>query len=204
MSRPADPPDAGNPFEARRLRPGAVPYVWPQKRTPAELLTRLEENGWRGQIVGPHGSGKSALVAALAEHIERAGRKIVRIELHDGQRRLPIDLRSAPGCEAGAVVIVDGYEQLSRWNRFRLRRHCRRNRLGLVVTSHVSMGFPDLARTAAGLDQAVQLVERLASGSAFRPTRREIAALLERHEGDLREVLFDLYDLYERRAAGDG
>lgn len=202
MSRCDDPMPAGNPFDARFVRPGAVPYCWHSHRSPQALLARLEQNGWRGQIVGPHGSGKSALVAALAEHVRRGGREVVLVELYDGQRRLPIDPKSLAGRPPGAVVVVDGYEQLSRWSRFKLRRQCRRRNLGLLVTSHTSAGFPDLVRTAADLDLAVQLVAQLAGESTFRPSREQIAELLQRHEGDLREVLFALYDVYERRRKG--
>ena len=50
------------------------------------------ENGWWGEILGPHGAGKSALLATLIPAVERAGRRPVLVELHDGQRRLPLDL----------------------------------------------------------------------------------------------------------------
>jgi hypothetical protein len=199
VSRSPDPAGAPNPFSARRVRPGAVPYRFPAGRHAGDLIERLRNNGWRGQIVGPHGSGKSALVAALIPAIEQAGRPAVLIELHDGQRRLPVDLRRMPGLTQGTVVIVDGYEQLGRWRRILLGRFCRRQGLGLVVTTHASVGLPDLFRTTTSLTLARQLVERLLpeGPSPIRP--EEVDRHFASHQGNLREVFFDLYDLYETR-----
>ena len=55
----------------------------------ATLVESLATAGWRGQIVGPHGSGKSTLVAALLAALAAAGRPGGRVALHDRQRRLP-------------------------------------------------------------------------------------------------------------------
>lgn len=202
MSPSAHGAGVENPFDARYVRPGAIRFLWPTGQSPETLLARLEQNGWQGQIVGPHGSGKSALVAWLIEEIQRAGRRAVLVELHDGQRHLPVSLRGIGGSCAGAVLIVDGYEQLSCWSRFLLRRHCRRRKLGLVVTAHASAGFPDLLRTAAGLDLAVRVVRELLGDRSLGVTDDEIGRLFERRQGNLRELLFDLYDLYERQRQG--
>ena len=96
-------------------------------------------------------------------------------------------------------MAVDGYEQLGLWHRFRLAWLCRRLRLGLVVTSHRPLGLPELCRTVVDPPLAWQIVQQLQSG--YRPliTIADVAGRLARHAGDLRETLFDLYDLYEER-----
>jgi hypothetical protein len=202
VSRGDDSPAAANPFDARRLRPGAIPFRWRPGQSAAALLARLEHNGWQGQIVGPHGSGKSALVAAMLEAIRGGGHRARVIELHDGQRRLPADFHQMPDPGEGAVVIVDGYEQLSGRSRFALRRFCRRRKLGLLVTSHTSVGLPDLCRISAGLDVAGEIVRYLLGDESRLVSDDEFAARFHRHEGDLREMLFSLYDLYEQRSRG--
>jgi hypothetical protein len=192
---------ARNPFSTRRVRPGALPFRFPPGKCADALVERLQENGWRGQIVGPHGSGKSALLAALAEALRRIGRRNFLVELHDGQRRIPRPMRPTDALAPGSVVIVDGYEQLSAWSRFRLRRFCRRRRLGLVVTAHVSVGFPDLYRTSTGLALVARLVDDLLGDEASRIAAHEVEERFRSHEGNVREVFFDLYDLYARRTA---
>ena len=193
-----------NPFSTRHVRPGAIPYRFPPGRSAAALIERLEENGWRGQIIGPHGSGKSALVATLIESLEQSGRRTVSIVLHDGQRRLPAGLLRRAGLAGGALWFVDGYEQLALVSRFLLRRFCRRHGLGLVVTAHRSVGFPDLCRTTTSLLLARQIVQQLLGESRSLLGREEIHDRFARQRGNLREVLFDLYDLYEQRRPREG
>jgi hypothetical protein len=194
-----NPSSAENPFSTRHVRPGAIAYRFPAGNSAAGLVERLRQNGWEGQIVGPHGSGKSALVAALITAIEQTGRQTMLIELHDGQRRLPVNLRRMPGVADGAVIVVDGYEQLGRSRRVALKRFCRRRGLGLVVTAHASAGLPDLFRTTTSLALARQIVDRLLPKSSSPIAPQEVNDRFTLHQGDMREVLFDLYDLYEQR-----
>lgn len=163
------------------------------------LVERLHGAGWWGQIVGPHGSGKSTLLAALEPAIIQAGRRVLRIELHDGQSRLPIHLGDALRHAPFDLAMVDGYEQLSRFRRYRLRTFCQSNSLGLVVTSHTSVRLPELFRTSVDVKLAERIVADLLrpAGSVISP--EEVVERFSHHRGNLREVLMDLYDLYEDR-----
>jgi hypothetical protein len=191
---------AENPFCARHVRPGAIPFLFASGHCLDEIVRRLEQtNGW-GQIVGPHGSGKSSLLAALLAAVQSAGRKVLLIELHDGQRRLPPESLATLAQSSPSLVAVDGYEQLGPWSRFKLKRACRRLGLGLVVTSHRPVGLPDLYRPAVDPALAWQVVEQLQEGHRALVARDDVAASLAKHDGDLRETLFDLYDLYAERA----
>jgi hypothetical protein len=193
--------DADNPFSTRHVRPGAIDYHFPAGQDADRLVERLRGNGWRGQIVGPHGSGKSALVATIKKSLERAGQPTLLIELHDRQRRLPVSSGRLRNLARGTVVIVDGYEQLASWRRFVLKRFCRRQGLGLLVTAHRSMGLPDLTRTTTSVALAGRLVAQLLSQHPSMVAPEEIHHRFHRHRGNLREVLFDLYDLFEMRRA---
>ena len=191
----------GNPFSTRHVRPGAIDYLFPPGTSAESLLARLEGNSWRGQIVGPHGSGKSALLAALIHAVEGSSRRVHLVELHDGQRRMPRDFWRTDSITSNTVVIVDGYEQLGFFGRLRLRRFCRKRALGLLVTAHLSAGFPDLFRTAPDMATTVRLVEQLVDRDS--PiSADEIRERFSVHKGDIREVFFDLYDVYERRRSG--
>ena len=97
------------------------------------------------------------------------------------------------------MLIIDGYEQLSHWQRFRVRRFCRRRGLGLLVTAHTAVGLPELWQTASDLELARQIVEQLQREYPSRVTSEDVAERFARREGDMREMLFDLYDLYEQR-----
>jgi hypothetical protein len=211
-----------NPFCTRRVRPGAMPFFFDADPTSgglsqfssdengtvhlssatvvslSDLLDRLRHNGWRGQIVGPHGSGKSALLAALVPLLEQAGRRALSIVLHDGQRSVPRCVWDTTTLDGSTQVIVDGYEQLARWNRFLLQRFCKRRGMGLLVTAHAPAGLPELFRTSVSLETAQQIVQRL-QGDAPLVTPADVAEQFSRHQGNMREMLFALYDLHEER-----
>jgi hypothetical protein len=193
-------PELTNPFCAARLRPGTIDFVFEQGKSLQQLVDILEANAWQGQITGSHGTGKSTLLAALTPAIEGRGRSVKSVTLSAGQRRLPRDFIRSLRRPAGlGVAAVDGVEQLHPWNRLFLKRFCRTHGAGLVVASHRRWDLPGLYQTAVDEARAWSVVQRLQSGF---PPRIEIEDLLQRlarHEGNLREALFDLYDLYEER-----
>jgi energy-coupling factor transporter ATP-binding protein EcfA2 len=177
--------------------------VFPPDLSAEVLVERLQKAGWWGQIVGPHGSGKSTLLACLEQALTQAGRRVLRIELHDGQSRLPIHLGDALRHAPFDLVMVDGYEQLNRFRRYRLRSFCQSQGVGLVVTSHTSVRMPELFRTAVRLELAERIVADLLGKSRSIVACDEVAERFSRHQGNMREVLMDLYDLYEDRRSDD-
>jgi energy-coupling factor transporter ATP-binding protein EcfA2 len=188
---------AENPFCTRRIKPGALAFMFPPDETPQTILDRVRANGGWGDIVGPHGSGKSTLLAALIPAIQASGRRTQLIELHDGERRLPVNLRRIAETGDSFVLLVDGYEQLSRLSRFWLKRHCRRRGWGLIVTSHRPVGFPRLFDAAVTPELAVRVVETLLQPTGRTLSPDEIESRFARHRGNLRELLFELYDWFE-------
>ena len=108
-----------NPFSTRRMRPGALPFVFPPGLDAEALVARLRENDWRGEIIGPHGSGKSTLLATLIPCLARAGREPLLVTLHDRERSLRAHRALLARAHPGAIMIVDGYEQLAPWNKWR-------------------------------------------------------------------------------------
>jgi hypothetical protein len=188
----------GNPFSTRFVRPGAIPYRFADGTDAAAVVTRLERQGWWGQIVGPHGSGKSTLLATLLPELRRR-RAVVTVELHADRRRFP-DLAGGPD---STLLAVDGYEQLSWWTRRRVQRYCRRWGWGLLVTAHGDPGLPALLRTGVTPALARTLVEGLLTEKQREMFAKvDLAQGLARHHGSLREILFELYVLFEAGAPG--
>jgi hypothetical protein len=121
------------------------------------------------------------------------------VELHDRQRQLPAEVYRGDAIRPEKVLVVDGYEQLSFWNRLWTRRCCRRRRCGLIVTAHAPVGLPDLFRTSPSFPLVEEVVGRLLQGRPIPWSAKELSDRLEHHQGNVRELLFDLYDLYEDR-----
>jgi len=184
-----------NPFSTRFVQPGAIPFRFPMPDGLAAITCRLNETSGWGQIIGPHGSGKSTLLASLLPAL--TAWQVHHIRLNTTHRTLPVHAFEprAPG----SILVIDGFEQLGIFTRWRLKRHCRRHGCGLLVTAHRSMGLPELRRTNVTLDSATELIrDLLPSGGEWVLTDFDIAARLRHHRGSLREVLFELYDRWEK------
>jgi hypothetical protein len=139
-------------------------------------------------------------VQTLLPLLRDAGRSLHPFTLHRGGTLFSQgDLTAIPWSDA-TQIVVDGFEQLRWRDRSLLRRDCRHHGAGLLVTTHRSVGLPHLFSTSTSLELAEELVGRLLpTGLAAPVAADDVASSFRRHEGNLREVLFELYDLYESR-----
>jgi hypothetical protein len=197
--QPAMRAPESNPFCTRFTRPGALRFAFPPECQARDLVATLIMQDWWGQILGPHGSGKSTLLETLIPELTASGRAVIRYSLRGGQRRLRDHSNSFRQWNRSTQVVVDGYEQLSSFQRWRLRSRCRRAGAGLLITAHRSMGLPDLFTTRVDLDVARTVVHRLLDGYPAVITERDIRCCHRQQQGNLRETLFVLYDLYGQR-----
>jgi len=185
-----------NPFAAQRIQPGAIPYVFPEDNGLAALIERLRRLG-QAQIVGPEGTGKSTLLAALLPHLRQSW-YVRTFALRWRQRFLPPEAWTF--ADGPALLVIDSYEQLRFWTRWRLQGHCRRQGISLMVTGHQSLGLPTLVRTGVSAELAGRLVGELLTKEQQRLLGElGLADRLRRQGGNFREVLFELYDLYEKK-----
>lgn len=166
------------------------------------MLCRALRPGARYQILGPHGSGKTTLLRQLERAARAAGLVVVSLR---GSRACVRDLVPASRAD---LVLLDEVEELGLLGRlgwFSFRQGLAARQMlgtrgpGLVISAHRDFGLETLARRSVSPELALQVVTALLSGSEWQPpSRAEIARRLERHQGNLREVLFELYDAVER------
>ena len=133
-----------NPFRTSRLL--ELPVHWGGK-TPESLLARWHAAGRRGALVGPHGTGKTTRLRALAEHLAGEGWRIVWVQWHDDRATTPVDWRAAlASADARTVACLDGSENLGLLAAYQLRRYINRAG-GVLATRHRASPFiPTLAR----------------------------------------------------------
>ncbi len=190
-----------NPFSTRYIRPGAIPYLFPDGISVSSLVERLRMNNWRGQIIGPHGSGKSTLLAALVPVMEGAGRHVVSIALHQGERRLLAIDRAA--LSSTTLLVIDGYEQLSWWSRWRVQRLCKRHGAGLLATAHTDQGLPTIFQTQPSEPLVQRVVAALLPTDDGTLAPADVASAYAATGGNVRETLFKLFDTYQQRRSAD-
>jgi energy-coupling factor transporter ATP-binding protein EcfA2 len=188
-----------NPFATRYVRPGAVDYHFMDGQSAEQLLERLRDSHWLGEIVGPHGSGKSTLLQSLIPLIQEAGRDVQLVTLHLGESELPISLDEVTRWPQSKQLIIDGYEQLSGSSRRQILKLCAGNHGGLLVTTHEPTGLPVVYSTAAEVDVVQALVRELQDGGPTRVYDADVAMSFERQQGNVRDVFFELYDIFEQR-----
>jgi len=188
-----------NPFSTRSTRPGAIPYRFSGNLSAANVVDHLRDYGWWGEIVGPHGTGKSTLLSTLLPLLRNAGRDVHSFRLRGGESRLPVSLVKLERWGTETQLIVDGYEQLGAAARSTLKRMCRKRQSGLLVTTHESVGLPPLCRTSVSVELAQRLVAELTAAVCPLITPEDVEQSYRLHPGNLREVFFELYDVYESR-----
>ena len=186
-----------NPFSTRFIRPGAIPYLFAEGESARTLVEKLRRQHWHGQITGAHGSGKSTLLVALLPALESVGRKVILLSLHQGQPRLPPLDRESIG--ATTQLVIDGFEQLSWWSRWRVHSLCRRRGAGLLVTAHAELGLPTIYRTQPSEALALRVVNALLPSDDRAIAPSDVSRAYDTSGGNLRETLFALFDVYQTR-----
>jgi len=161
-----------------------------------ELAARLDELGSRGALVGPHGHGKSTLLEELGGHLLRRSPDLVRRRLTAGRDRRPS--RQELGGFLGGVsrrhlLLVDGFDDLPPWTRWRVHRAAR-PAAALVVTRHGFGRLPTLLHCTTTPALLAELVDELLAGAPAPVPLPAAADLHRRHAGNLRDALHELYD----------
>ncbi len=195
-------PTLSNPFATRFVRPGATPFQFRDGQTVRSVIDALNDSGWQAAIVGPHGTGKTTLLHTLMPDLIAAGRKPVMVVLHNGQRLIPLEQEEWRALDRRSVLIIDGYEQLGWRSRTRLWLKQKLQGFGLLVTAHMDIRLPTIFRTCGDLSLMNDLVEQWLPSHDGQILAGDIDSAFMRRDGNIREALFDLYDLFERRRRG--
>ncbi len=215
-----------NPFSAKYLAPGygefIVPTTWERllacrpTRTAAgtdrdqyllAVTQRFQQANSIGQIVGPHGCGKTTLAHAMVAQLSEDFGDVRWLTIRNrqptpfGSTGLAIQ-EISPGffCASHkSLLVVDGFESLSWVNRMLMVANIRIAGMGLLVTTH---------RRHLGIAVVQQLQPdkthfRKIALSKCGSTNRGISnAIMDRAfdsaQHDYREALMRLYDLASR------
>jgi len=191
-----------NPFSTRFVRPGAIIYQRHDARSLDEWVDEFFDR-YHGQasIIGPHGSGKSTLIASLKTcFAERA--EVFAYRLSSTDRNFTSIWSDRRRWQQKSLVIVDGYEQLSVWSQWRLKVSVRYSKASFLITAHQAFrGIPVLWKTAIDEGLALKLRDSLLAShpeflsseeleDAWRDVRKAFPT-------DMRETWMSMYDWAE-------
>ncbi len=158
------------------------------------LLHRLRQLGYRAAIVGPKGTGKTTLLEDLEPALGALGFEVKRLRLDDRTKRFPRGFLSRFFGELTGrdMILFDGAEQMNlfAWHRFKVRSKIAR---GLVITSHLPGLLPTLRECSTCAELLNEIITELV-GADPETTRAAAVALYQRHNGNLRDALREMYD----------
>ncbi len=206
-----------NPFSAAAVSGGRLPYFFTEPSVEKDLLHELDRQQWVGQIVGPHGSGKTTLTHHLWTYAQARFPSLVQVTIR-GSKNVQ---RRVTGGDGPCLFVVDGIERLSlvdRWlliGRFSCGGAQRRGRAGrrdgLLVTCHRALPWlPKVFETSFDEVLLNRVTKELLWGSiridihdgdddvfSGRQWKDFSRALVQRHGSNGREILMEMYDRYE-------
>ncbi len=177
-----------NPLNSTAL--SSLIYQFPEGDE-LSILRQFEEQGHRGALVGPEGSGKSTLLLGLEKRFRERCFETVRIVLHPESLCLHAKtvISALSGLRNGSILIIDGAEQLTPivWRIICLAAP------RLLITSHREGLLPTLYRCRTTEALMEQLLIGLL-GERAESMKRISLELFRLHDGNIRNVLWSLYD----------
>lgn len=189
----------GNPFTTRHTRPGRlVPRDAHGEPLDLGALVTEARRLRSASIVGPHGAGKTNLLANLAGGLADAGVLAGTVRVRSRRDGMSV-LRATLLAARGAILCIDGWEALGGAWAGAIRRLSRWRDVGLLVTCHSAVGWPVLVRCSTTPTLLARLVADLPDHGGLL-TATDVAEAFTACRGDVREALYDLYDRFERRA----
>lgn len=185
-----------NPFAVQRVlavRSRLAGVTW------EELVDRLNALSFRAALVGAHGHGKTTLLEDLVPRLEERGFRLRSVTLRAGDRQLTAAQEETLFADLSGrdLLLVDGAEQLGRlaWLRLRRKSHTAG---GLVVTSHRPGLLPTFHECRTTPELLAGIVRDLL-GPEAEGVSPDPEDLWQRHRGNLRDALRELYDVWAAR-----
>jgi len=182
-----------NPFAVERIQ--AIRYR-PLNTTLDRILARLHELNYRAAIIGPGGSGKTTLLEDLQEMLRQKGLRANLTFVNDTSRfDSPACRRLLSELTRDALLLLEGADLIRRSDWSLLKRHTITHAYGLVITSHRRGLLPTLIECFTTPALLKNIVADLLPQSRTVPAEF-LDRLYQRHQGNLRACLRELYDLY--------
>jgi len=214
-----------NPFSTAAISSGRIQFKHPGAGGWFSILEELAANRWLGEVVGPHGTGKttfllqlSSILNALEVDVDFVRYRVDRNgkihnnqfpsneEMDEGSSILPPPTFETAASAAGLkrperCRIIDGFEQMPWIQQKAVIWKSRWAREGLIVSAHCTRGLPRLLQTESSLQLLKDIAkELLVTDAGDLIDLGDISTAWTKSQGNTREALFLLYDVWEKRS----
>ena len=196
---------------ADRIRAPRAPSAPRGKRA---TRGKKAQTALRLSIVGPHGSGKSTLLHQLNQELRGNRQSNCQsdsglVVLHSSSNKLAALRSILRQIHRDQWCLIDGYEQIPRWAQFLIIARAKPRRVALCVTAHrLPWMFQTLWETRVDAHVESHVIECLLANVAAKdggpPSvisdllhSPHWAASRQKHQENLRESLFDMYDWWQ-------
>lgn len=192
-----------NPFSAKRLVPGAMPFVQSGFSTNQngdyfldDLAARFLESGF-GQIIGPHGCGKTTLAKAILDGFEDVSSRFVVVRNQNSIQT--IQTLHVPKTQR-QVIVLDGVERIPLVHRMTFLAYVRGqlkrdNRLFLITSHKKIFGWPVLVGLQPSFEQFKLLADQLIHNSGVNLERSDMERVYSEAKENYRDAFMKLYDV---------
>jgi hypothetical protein len=185
---------ADNPFRVSRIH--ALPFLWPEGESWQSLEARWQEHGRQGAITAPHGHGKSALLAAWMERLREQGWTCRRLTLTTEDPHPPKEFPET-NWQPRDIAVLDGAEQLAWWG-WRQWMSATKGAAGRIITNHRPGRLPTILQPQCRPQDLERMLQQLLGDGV--PLPASPADLLQRHQGNIRDIFRELYEQFAARA----
>ena len=181
-----------NPFAIERVI--ALPYSFVEGDW-RHHLERLRALNFRAAIVGPQGSGKTTLLEQLNQRLPEHFNVTTHYAFLPQEKQPHANMLNEAINEssAGKIVLIDGIERLSFFQRQRLYRTTKKQP-GLIINVHQKCRLPTWIHCQPRQKMLAQLLVEVGQGTP------EINAAAQKYYidfgGNIRDVFRALYDDY--------
>ena len=208
-----------NPFATKFVNAGRLDFVGLGEAELDRLAEALMHQNGNGQIIGRHGVGKTTLTFELEKRVASlrdsdSTYNFVRKTIGPrGTVRTPKSVSQTLKNEslgdpdstsrtAKMVLVLDGVERLSWFQRLALIKSCQRKRIGLLITSHRPVwGVRILAELKPDFSRFESVFQTLTSGCEFKLSSERLREIFADNNGNMREALMSCYDEFEASRA---
>ena len=192
-----------NPFETRWIRPDSVDFLCSGETQLPELLECMLNATQPCELIGDHGIGKTTLAYSLLQ--QARNNEIESQLIRCGKDGGSVDWREQ--FRRNRLLILDEFEQLSTWQRRKIKQLARKTNTATLIIAHETQGLPALlsTRTTQSLLSNLTALKSLVRQLQIQSQQpqlildQDVENLFNKLRGNSRDVLFTCYDLFEQR-----